>query len=546
MNSLISKMTATVVMLAIGTTSSYSEEKHASFLPSDIAKKSGINKRVSIEGETEGDSLLEDDLIPVLPSDVRNVSASDGADNNTIVIAWARTQGADYYKIGKSLWGWISWIDTNVGDTIFSYSTTPGQSFTFAVAACNDVGCSAIDTDIGSTSGFTMPELDIDRIPELTPIDPEPIDPEPIDPEPEADEPEAEEAEPAVLLSPTGLSASDGEFADRVEITFNAAAGAASYWVFRSDELFGMDYRSITRTSSTSFVDTTAVPGVQYYYAATSCDADGVCTEGITPDGGYAGVLGEGAVEEEDEVVDEAVAPTVPDRITTSRGVYEDKVEIAISEVDNATQYEIYRTTDASSMGTKLGSTAETITNDNTVTSGINYFYRVKACNDAGCSDFTMADRGFAQALESEPERAVEEIEETVLGLLVSQESYMIGGSFGRHDFAGVESSFDWAFTTPRGSSFQLQGIPATSGDVFGWAAADIPTPTPAWYMFALNVDIDDDGTMKFDWILASTDMNNKMVFKLSGVSGTGEFLYSDRINVNYSISNGEIFFTTP
>ncbi|MEA1919737.1 MAG: hypothetical protein U9N52_07850 [Campylobacterota bacterium] len=621
MKTIITSISATVIVLAIGVANIYAEEAYASFLPSDTveleeSKSGGWNP---LEFEQQPIQIPDSNLDvfrPKVPENISEVVASDATFDDRILISWIAPSGASYYKIGLTLWGSIKWLDASYDSTFYTFESDPSKIYTFSVQACNALGCSDIVTDKGSTSSAEsplepVPELpdrpsnvsasdgtypdkilitwssadgatyykvgldtvggfqqipgadalvatrytyftdNTDRLPFMVAAcndvgcavsnnnhgsiaSPEPIEPEPIEPE------------AAVLLSPTDLRATDGTYADKVEITFNAAAGAASYWVFRSDELFGMGYRSITRTSSTSFIDTTAIPGVQYYYAATSCDADGVCTEDITPDGGYAGVLGEGVVEEEDEVVDEILAPAVPDRITTSRGVYEDKVEIAISEVENATQYEIYRTTDAASMGSKIGTTSETITNDNTVTPGINYFYRVKACNDAGCSDFTMADRGFAQASEAEPDHAVVELEETVAGLLISQESYMIGGSFGRHDFAGVERAFDWAFTTPRGSSFQLQGVPATSGDVFGWAEADIPTPTPAWYMFPLNVDMDDDGSMMFDWILASADMNNKMVVKLSGVSRTGEFLYSHQIDVDYSVSDGEIFFTAP
>ncbi|MEA2111123.1 MAG: C1 family peptidase [Campylobacterota bacterium] len=129
-----------------------------------------------------------------------------------------------------------------------------------------------------------------------------------------------------------------------------------------------------------------------------------------------------------------------------------------------------------------------------------------------------------------------------VYNALTSQKSYTITGTFGQHDFADADAAFDWAFTLKSNSkSYQLQGNEATDDNVFGWEEVNIDTPSPAWYMFALGGDVDRDGTLKYDWILAG--VTTKAVYKLAGVSQSGNFLYSEPININYSVNGNTITF---
>ncbi len=129
----------------------------------------------------------------------------------------------------------------------------------------------------------------------------------------------------------------------------------------------------------------------------------------------------------------------------------------------------------------------------------------------------------------------------TALEDLLLSKPHTVMGTFGAHDFDGVDKAFDWAFTiSSNGKSYQLQGIPATQNDVFGWKEVDIATPKAAWSMFPL--DINDNGEIgKFEWILVGTDF--QAVYKLDGTSDNGSFDYSDPIELNYTISQGSIIF---
>jgi hypothetical protein len=94
---------------------------------------------------------------------------------------------------------------------------------------------------------------------------------------------------------PTGVSASDGTSTSKVTITWNAASGASSYTVYRSTTS-GTQGASIGSTTSTTFTDTTPVPGTTYFYGVTA--SGGAGTSALSAqDGGYAAaVIGGGTL----------------------------------------------------------------------------------------------------------------------------------------------------------------------------------------------------------------------------------------------------------
>ncbi|QQS53457.1 MAG: hypothetical protein IPM89_11280 [Candidatus Competibacteraceae bacterium] len=89
-----------------------------------------------------------------------------------------------------------------------------------------------------------------------------------------------EEPTDAVLPPPTGVDASDGTFADRVRITWNAVAGAIAYEVYRDGFLLGSP-------TGTAFEDTDVAPGATHAYTIRACNAKG-CGGLSNSDDGYA------------------------------------------------------------------------------------------------------------------------------------------------------------------------------------------------------------------------------------------------------------------
>ena len=64
---------------------------------------------------------------------------------------------------------------------------------------------------------------------------------------------------------PTGVSASDGAFTDRVRVTWNAPAGTTGYWVYRNTTA-SPPASEMAWVGSPGYVDSAAVPGQNYWY----------------------------------------------------------------------------------------------------------------------------------------------------------------------------------------------------------------------------------------------------------------------------------------
>ena len=83
-----------------------------------------------------------------------------------------------------------------------------------------------------------------------------------------------------VLVPPTGVSATDGSYGDKVEITWNSVPGASQYYVYRpSGTLLGS-------TNLTSWDDTTGTPMTNYTYTVRAY-RDSVYSGYSTGDTGY-------------------------------------------------------------------------------------------------------------------------------------------------------------------------------------------------------------------------------------------------------------------
>jgi len=126
---------------------------------------------------------------------------------------------------------------------------------------------------------------------------------------------------------PTNVSASDGTYTDKVQVSWSSASGATNYEVFRATSPSGSKTK-IGSPSSTSFADTSAVSGQEYYYWVRACNTGG-CSDFSTSDSGYSRVL----------------PPSIPTNVSASDGTYTDMVVVSWNSVSGATSYEIYRDT---------------------------------------------------------------------------------------------------------------------------------------------------------------------------------------------------------
>ena len=188
----------------------------------------------------------------------------------------------------------------------------------------------------------------------------------------------------SALEAPQGVVASKGTFSDRVRVTWDEVAGATVYIVYRASTADGV-YEEIGSTSATMFDDMGIVPGTVYWYRVRACN-DGGCSPLSPEDFGYAGEPRE------------QLPPPAPTGISASDGTYTDRVRVTWDEVAEATLYRVYRTLNPTGEFAEIGQTASPPFDDLDVAQGTTYWYRVKACNQAGCSPFSDVDGGYASA----------------------------------------------------------------------------------------------------------------------------------------------------
>ena len=194
--------------------------------------------------------------------------------------------------------------------------------------------------------------------------------------------------------APTGIAASDGTYTDKVRITWNAASGATSYDVWRdTNSTTSGATRIASSVTSLSYNDTSAVPETTYYYWVKAGNSGG--TSGFSAyDTGYRA----------------RPVPATPTGVTASDGT---AVHVAISwnASTYADSYAIYRHTSNSTAGaSKIGDsnpghplsignfTSPTSFNDYTASSGVTYYYWVKAENSAGVSGYSASNSGYTIA----------------------------------------------------------------------------------------------------------------------------------------------------
>lgn len=89
-----------------------------------------------------------------------------------------------------------------------------------------------------------------------------------------------------IPAAPTGISASDGTKADRVQITWNVSTNAASYEIWRNTVSSNTSALKIGTSTTTTYDDTSAIAGKTYYYWVKAVNSAG--TSGFsTSNSGY-------------------------------------------------------------------------------------------------------------------------------------------------------------------------------------------------------------------------------------------------------------------
>jgi hypothetical protein len=189
---------------------------------------------------------------------------------------------------------------------------------------------------------------------------------------------------------PTNVSASDGSYTDKVQITWNTVTGASHYQVYRALYSSGLGRSAISGwQTGTSYDDTGVTKGDTYYYwlkAATGSSGDNA-SDFSASNSGYAAVM-------------LPIDLDPPTGVSASDGTYTDKVRITWNTVTGASHYRVYRslfplTSKIAISGWQTGTSYD----DTSVTKGDTYYYWLKAATSSSgdnASDFSASNSGYA------------------------------------------------------------------------------------------------------------------------------------------------------
>ena len=183
---------------------------------------------------------------------------------------------------------------------------------------------------------------------------------------------------------PASVTASDDSFTTKIALGWDSVGGATSYDVYRSTTA-GSSGTLQDSPTGTSFDDTTAIEGSDYFYSVIACNSVG-CTDFSTQDAGRRAI-------------------SAPTGVAASDDEFTTKIAVNWTSVPVANSYEVYRSTTLGDNGTLLDSSATNNYDDTSAVVGTSYYYSIKACNSGGsCSDFSSQDVGTRAILVVIPE----------------------------------------------------------------------------------------------------------------------------------------------
>lgn len=271
-----------------------------------------------------------------------SMNASDGLFTNKVLISWSASDSASAYLIWRNGSNHSdSAINIGIASTT-NYNdsnTTAGVTYYYWISASNSICQSSLSTpNYGHKAIYGAP------------------------------------------VSPTNTVASDGDYSNRVLVTWSIVSNATGYQVWRATtDDFSLAVQVSTNNIAVAiYDDATAIPGTQYYYWIKATNSAGISGFGDPDDIGWRGM-------------------PPPATISASDETSTDKVQVTWSFVLGATSYEVWRGTSADQMSVLSNQVIGTALDDCSVIPGITYYYRVKAKNASMSSALGDPDTGYCK-----------------------------------------------------------------------------------------------------------------------------------------------------
>ena len=153
-----------------------------------------------------------------------------------------------------------------------------------------------------------------------------------------------------------------------IQVTWQAADGAAKYKVYRKDAMNTV-WKVIAIVTGTSYVDKSAAAGVTYSYTVRGVGADGELSPGFDRTGVSATIP----------------KPTVPANVTLGDAkVVTGGIQVTWNETDGAAKYKVYRKDAANTVWKVIAIVTGTSYVDKSAAAGVTYSYTVRGVGADG------------------------------------------------------------------------------------------------------------------------------------------------------------------
>ena len=160
---------------------------------------------------------------------------------------------------------------------------------------------------------------------------------------------------------------------DGIQVTWQTAAGAAQYRVYRKDAA-NPKWKGLVNVTGTSWTDKTAVAGVKYTYTVRGIGADG---KTLSPGFDTTGVSA--------TFTKPAPTPTTPANVTlTGAKAVSGGIQVTWQSAAGAAQYRVYRKDAVNTKWKGLVNVSGTSWTDKTAVAGVKYTYTVRGIGADG------------------------------------------------------------------------------------------------------------------------------------------------------------------
>lgn len=185
---------------------------------------------------------------------------------------------------------------------------------------------------------------------------------------------------PPIPDPPANISASSGDYTNHISVTCFESPGATSYPLYRCTSEAISSCNLIPGAHARLYDDYSITDGNTYYYRAKACNSTG-CSDYTTAASGYIAVL-----------------PPPPGNVTASDGRYYSVIRVDWGLSANRPRYySLFRCTSVSTdTCTEIFSSSFPGYTDTGIIRDALYYYRVRACNMAGCSDYSAYNAGHS------------------------------------------------------------------------------------------------------------------------------------------------------